>query len=94
MEKKRHIITDPFLGQVEVVHVGTNKGECRTADIYRDVRGHYWIQEGTIDGINDLVKPIMIRKEIVEELCRIHQAKKIKGSPFYMDVDFLNVPKE
>jgi hypothetical protein len=75
MEKKK-IITDPFMGEIELIKVGeTNRnqfGESIVDSIFKDTHGNYWIETWTTFG-SDVTKPLFLRKELVEELCRIYK---------------------
>lgn len=81
------------MGQLELTQVGeigmNPFGESRVDSIFRDIYGNYWIETWTTFG-SDNDKPIFLRKELMEELCRIHKSSDSSNSPD----NYHNTPKE
>lgn len=87
------------MGQVELTEMGcVNKqlhGDMRIDVIAKDKFGNYWIETNYVSTNapapeTSPFKRMFIRKELMEELCRIHKSSNNTNS----SDNYYNVPKE
>jgi len=76
----KKIITDPFLGEIEITKLSSDTlsavGENRVDTVYTDKRGNCWIETYTTWG--DAIKPtpiMYIRKELLHKIIKVFKDK-------------------